>query len=86
MHDLSKGKPDWRYGEHCLKEGKYCRHPGGATVTDPGHSTDCNDDDECEDIRKYVDNLLFQFYEDGVWELSKVQFFLTSITSIFSFC
>ena len=34
---------------------------------------------------KLTNLLFFQFYEDGVWELSKVQFFLTSITAIFSF-
>ena len=28
--------------------------------------------------------LLFQFYEDGVWELSKVQLFLNKITPIYS--
>ena len=28
--------------------------------------------------------LLFQFYEDGVWELSKVQIFLNQIAPIYS--
>ena len=24
INDLFKGKSDWRYGEHCSKEGKHC--------------------------------------------------------------
>ena len=76
--NISKGKSAWRYGEQCPKEREHCRHSG-------------DDDDESSDAASYLyfsenilTNLLFQFYEDGVWELSKVQFFSTSITSIFS--
>ena len=28
IHDIFKGKSDWRYGEHCSKEGKHCWHTG----------------------------------------------------------
>ena len=38
------------------------------------------DDKKCH----FFTFLLFQFYEDGVWELSKVQIFLNQMAPIYS--